>query len=42
MIAGISLRVLGEIAIAVVCIAGLLAPVLVDARHWWPRRRKKR
>ena len=22
-------------------IAGMVAPALVDARHWWPRKRKK-
>jgi hypothetical protein len=24
-----------------VCLAGMIAPALVDARRWWPRRRKK-
>lgn len=24
-----------------VCLAGLVAPILVDARHWWPRKRKR-
>jgi len=23
------------------CLAGLLAPLLVDARHWWPRKPKR-
>jgi hypothetical protein len=25
----------------VVCLAGLIAPVLVDAHHWRPRKSKK-
>ena len=24
------------------CLAGLVAPVLVDAHHWWPRKPKKK
>jgi hypothetical protein len=23
-----------------VCLAGMLAPALIDARHWWPRKRR--
>ena len=25
----------------VTCLAGLVGPLLVDARHWWPRKPKK-
>ncbi|HUB03045.1 MAG TPA: hypothetical protein VL983_10180 [Terriglobales bacterium] len=25
-----------------VALAGLSAPILIDARHWWPRRRSKK
>jgi hypothetical protein len=28
--------------VLLVCLAGLAAPILVDARHWWPRGPKKR
>jgi hypothetical protein len=24
-----------------VAMAGMVAPALVDARHWWPQKRKK-
>jgi hypothetical protein len=24
------------------CLVGLVAPMLVDARHWWPRKPKKK
>ena len=35
------LRGLITVLVVSVCIAGLLAPVLIDAHHWTPRKRKK-
>ena len=35
------LRWIISIFVVFVCIAMLLAPVLIDAHHWWPRKRKK-
>ena len=30
------------VAIAIViCVVGMIAPALVDARYWWPRRCKR-
>jgi len=26
----------------VVCLVALIAPVLVDAHHWWPRKSKQK
>ena len=26
--------------VLLVCVAALVAPILVDARHWWPRKPK--
>jgi hypothetical protein len=23
------------------CLAGMVAPILVDAHHWWPRKPKR-
>lgn len=27
--------------VVLVCLAALVAPILVDARHWWPRKPKR-
>jgi hypothetical protein len=35
-------RSLITVLVILVCLAGLLAPVLVDAHHWWPRESKKK
>ncbi len=29
------------VVLVLVCLAGMVAPALVDARHWWPRKRMK-
>jgi hypothetical protein len=36
------LRDLIWILIFAVCAAGLIAPFLIDAHHWWPRKPKKK
>jgi len=28
------------VVVVLVCLAGVLAPLLIDGHHWWPRRRK--
>jgi hypothetical protein len=28
------------VVVLVMCAAALLSPILVDARHWWPRKRE--
>ena len=28
------------VVVVLVCLAAALAPVLIDGRHWWPRKRK--
>jgi len=35
------LRGIISVFVVIVCIAALLSPVLIDAHHWWPRKRKK-
>jgi hypothetical protein len=35
-------RSLTTVLVILVCLAGLIAPVLVDAHHWWSRRSKKK
>ena len=31
------------VALAILlCLAGIVTPILVDARHWWPRKPKRR
>jgi hypothetical protein len=35
------LRGLITCLVVFLCMVGLLAPVLIDAHHWWPRKRKK-
>jgi hypothetical protein len=34
-------RFLVTVLVIVACLVGLAAPVLVDARHWWPRKPKR-
>jgi len=29
------------VILVLVCLAGMIAPALVDAHHWWPRRPMK-
>jgi hypothetical protein len=35
-------RSLVTLLVILVCLAGIVAPVFVDAHHWWPRKSKKR
>lgn len=30
-----------NVILVLVCLAGMIAPAFVDARHWWPRKRMK-
>jgi hypothetical protein len=34
-------RSLVFVLVFLVCLAQLVAPILVDARHWWPRKPKR-
>jgi hypothetical protein len=35
-------RSLVTLLVILVCLVGLIAPVLVDAHHWWPRKSTKK
>ena len=30
------------VLVILVCLAGVVAPILVDGHHWWPRKPKKK
>ncbi len=35
-------RSIVTVLVILVSLAGLIAPVLVDAHHWWPRKSRKK
>jgi hypothetical protein len=34
-------RIFWTVLAVLLCVTGFVAPILVDARHWWPRNTKR-